>query len=349
MGFSDVFFVEAATYARLDTSNTFTGNDLTIYSETVFFGDDMYLINETGPAYFVIYSESATSDVGIDLETQTGGTFRLSTDYLTPSFKLFYTTNRVVWNPLLTIQSDGDVCFGCENPNYRIHVVGQNDQVFHIESTANTASIFAVGNGDSTFVAKTQFGRSNLEFDSPNSIWQISGRQSTNDITIRHTTLRPIPFADPVMTIKSNGYIAMGGETPLHHLHVKGSGEQMVSVQSTDGRAAVDLQGGSTYRYQWSNEPPATGSLVLNHYNGSVWVSPPRLTVSSSGYLGINVTTPDKILDIGGDTVKIRTPRTIGSGSADGIQGEICWDAGYIYVCVATNSWKRSSLSVIPG
>ena len=30
---------------------------------------------------------------------------------------------------------------------------------------------------------------------------------------------------------------------------------------------------------------------------------------------------------------------------ANGQAGQICWDANYLYVCVATNTWKRVALS----
>lgn len=33
------------------------------------------------------------------------------------------------------------------------------------------------------------------------------------------------------------------------------------------------------------------------------------------------------------------------SASANGTAGQIAWDSSYIYVCTATNTWKRSALS----
>ena len=36
---------------------------------------------------------------------------------------------------------------------------------------------------------------------------------------------------------------------------------------------------------------------------------------------------------------------TPASASATGIAGEIAWDANYLYVCTATNTWKRVALS----
>ena len=38
------------------------------------------------------------------------------------------------------------------------------------------------------------------------------------------------------------------------------------------------------------------------------------------------------------------TPTTKTASSA-GVAGQICWDANYIYVCTATNTWKRSALT----
>jgi hypothetical protein len=37
-------------------------------------------------------------------------------------------------------------------------------------------------------------------------------------------------------------------------------------------------------------------------------------------------------------------PLTTKASTDPGIAGQICWDANYIYVCTATNTWKRTSL-----
>jgi hypothetical protein len=37
--------------------------------------------------------------------------------------------------------------------------------------------------------------------------------------------------------------------------------------------------------------------------------------------------------------------RTPASAGADGVAGTICWDASYIYVCTASNTWKRAAIS----
>jgi hypothetical protein len=37
--------------------------------------------------------------------------------------------------------------------------------------------------------------------------------------------------------------------------------------------------------------------------------------------------------------------QTPSSSSATGKQGSLCWDANYVYVCTATNTWKRATLN----
>lgn len=46
---------------------------------------------------------------------------------------------------------------------------------------------------------------------------------------------------------------------------------------------------------------------------------------------------------IGADNVNFNTPPA--NSSATGTQGMIATDSNYIYVCVATNTWKRVALS----
>lgn len=48
---------------------------------------------------------------------------------------------------------------------------------------------------------------------------------------------------------------------------------------------------------------------------------------------------------IASDKLRVSTAKTPASATADGNAGDICWDANYIYVCVATNSWKRIAIA----
>jgi hypothetical protein len=63
------------------------------------------------------------------------------------------------------------------------------------------------------------------------------------------------------------------------------------------------------------------------------------------GHLGIFTSTPTAAIDVNANTIRVRTAKTPASATATGNAGDICWDANYVYVCVATNTWKRSALT----
>jgi hypothetical protein len=65
----------------------------------------------------------------------------------------------------------------------------------------------------------------------------------------------------------------------------------------------------------------------------------------------INFTENGPTIAIGGLTIasgtkfRILGSRTIASATSSGEEGEICWDANYLYICAATNTWKRIPLT----
>ena len=58
--------------------------------------------------------------------------------------------------------------------------------------------------------------------------------------------------------------------------------------------------------------------------------------------------TSDGDLQLTGDTVRVPTERTITNANDTGVKGDICWDSSYIYVCVATDTWKRVAIATWP-
>ncbi len=67
----------------------------------------------------------------------------------------------------------------------------------------------------------------------------------------------------------------------------------------------------------------------------------------SANNVGIGVSDPDPgvTLDISGSAIRLRQPNTPANASSPGVQGEIRWDTNYIYICVATDTWKRVAIS----
>jgi hypothetical protein len=67
--------------------------------------------------------------------------------------------------------------------------------------------------------------------------------------------------------------------------------------------------------------------------------------ITGNGSVGIGTASPTQLLDINSNGIRIRNSKTPSSSSDTCNQGDMAWDSGYVYVCVATNSWKRANLS----
>ena len=124
-----------------------------------------------------------------------------------------------------------------------------------------------------------------------------------------------------------------------------------ISVTGTEQLEAV--QSGTSVRVtsqQIANLSPAgtvtTVSVVTaNGVSGSVAdpASTPAITLTLGAITPTSVTTSG--LDVDSDSIRVRTAKTPASASATGTQGQIAWDANYLYVCTATNTWKRSAIT----
>mgnify|MGYP003654797961 CR=1 FL=1 len=69
------------------------------------------------------------------------------------------------------------------------------------------------------------------------------------------------------------------------------------------------------------------------------------LMAAGSGAAAVATFNSNGNFGITGNTLNIPVTRTPASASATGTAGDICWDASYVYVCVATDTWKRAAIS----
>lgn len=99
----------------------------------------------------------------------------------------------------------------------------------------------------------------------------------------------------------------------------------------------------------------AGSSVVINAYAGYFGAPTIGSTLNFSVYaegkgyfgsnVGIGINVPTALLDINSDILRLRTSKTPASAAAAGNAGDICWDSGYIYVCVAASTWKRVAIA----
>ena len=128
-------------------------------------------------------------------------------------------------------------------------------------------------------------------------------------------------------------YTGEGGTGDLRYTLNKQSPSATVSFlfqSDWSGRAEIGLTG-------------SDGLSLRVSPDGANWTD--GLSVASDGKVGVNTSNPTEALDINADAARLRTARTPASASAPGAPGTICWDADYVYVCVAADTWKRAALS----
>lgn len=114
-----------------------------------------------------------------------------------------------------------------------------------------------------------------------------------------------------------------------------------------------DAEGATQFR-RWklrqTSDAESTGNVgsnfAMSRYDDTgSFIDSPIFISRSNGRVGFGVTDPAVRVDVGDDRIRLRTARTPASATAFGNQGDICWDANFVYVCVAPSTWKRAALS----
>lgn len=120
----------------------------------------------------------------------------------------------------------------------------------------------------------------------------------------------------------------------------KYAGDKIVGL-SSDAKPNNIPDGATFYETDTLKSYIKTGANTWN------WIANTTFSenITTSGNVGIGTTLPTTKLDANTDIIRIRNSKTPASNTAEGNQGDICWDADYIYVCTAANNWVRSALS----
>lgn len=194
----------------------------------------------------------------------------------------------------------------------------------------------------------------------------IGGTGTTSTLTLRSTSGVGASGADIIfqtgnngateaMRILNSGFVGIATPTPRFSLSIGATTSTSTATPNT-----IDLGGSYSNAAAanpklrvWHDGTNSMGfGISLNQFEylvpagtSNVWYigTTEVMRISTGGGLGINCV-PTVYLDVDATTMRLRQARTPATGSA-GAVGEICWDSGYVYVCVATNTWKRATLN----
>jgi len=125
------------------------------------------------------------------------------------------------------------------------------------------------------------------------------------------------------------GFIVTGStDTSLSGLVNRGmmvTGDGLVGISTGTPGAALDVV--------------ATG-ITPDHY-AQIWRNSDGTVVASMTATGL---LQAEKLDVNGDVFRVAVSSTITNSNDPCNAGEIRWDASFVYICVAANSWRRATL-----
>ncbi len=165
---------------------------------------------------------------------------------------------------------------------------------------------------------------------------------------------------------KTVGGLGIGATAPEHRLDlVKTAGSLQYPLKIQNKHADGALQGiGMLFRIAGTETGRGKGAIAY-YSTAPSWnkgdlhilqntasdtsvaaITDSVMVIKNDGKVGIGAAiVPTAKLDIDSDIVRLRTAKTPATAGATGNAGDICWDANYMYVCVATNTWKRVAIA----
>ena len=161
---------------------------------------------------------------------------------------------------------------------------------------------------------------------------------------------------------RSAGYfsrLAVGTNSTTNDIEVLSSGHATMLLDSSLSNSnstgiTINTVGDSAIaRMAFKKSGVSRGGFFFRHgatsgaekFGISVAGGSDKLVVTGDGKIGCLTDSPATSFDVNSNSIRIRTSQTPATASATGTQGEIAWDADYIYVCTAANTWKRAAIS----
>ena len=186
-------------------------------------------------------------------------------------------------------------------------------------------------------------GKVGIGTEIPDSQLHLSST-STDDLLFLETT-EDSNSASPVIKLKRNSGSPADADY-LGQLKFQGENDadQNVTYAKITAKIGSVSDGAEQGIIEFANMKNGSSGITARFKHDALQlVNSTNLTVDGS--LGIGTTSPTESLDIDSDSIRLRQSKTPSSASDTGKAGQIAWDSEYIYICIATNTWKRAALS----
>lgn len=177
-------------------------------------------------------------------------------------------------------------------------------------------------------------------------------------------------FTGILGSVGATGYSIRDIVGGVDRIHIPlATGNVLINTTTDNGTDKLQVSGSvaTTGNLKIKSSTPGSGVVITDNVTNSIFANivvqstygEIQIGTASVGYdkplvlqrLGANVligtTTDDgsNKLQVNGNGIRIATAQTPASATAAGTTGTVAWDTNYIYVCTATNTWKRAALS----
>lgn len=207
--------------------------------------------------------------------------------------------------------------------------------------TVQTTGVFSHALGTAGAPTITFTGDTDTGFYSPGANQLALSTNSTGRLFVDATGRVGVATASPYRTQTIRGT----GEILQFDLNTTTNGSY-ASIAWNGGGVDLGASAQSAEIRGYREGGTAWGALAF-HTRDASGTSLERVRIDSSGRLlvGTSADSGGALLQVNGDRIRVGNARTPASATATGSAGEICWDANYIYVCIATNTWKRADIA----
>jgi hypothetical protein len=208
----------------------------------------------------------------------------------------------------------------------------------------------------------------------PTSTDTLVGRNTTDTFTSKWFNSNNCAFIDPVDTTKRLGFdvststtgaitLIVSAATATRQINLPNATTTLVGTNTTDtltNKTAIGIGTSSTNAPLQFASATANRKIVLfegtnnDHQfygfgvNGNILRYQGDQTATDHVfYAATSSSASNELFRIYGvgDKFRLPTAKTPASATAAGNAGDWCWDSSFIYVCTATNTWKRVGIS----
>ena len=302
-------------------------------------------IDSSGKVYFG-NQDSAASSGYIDKQTSGDYEFKIHASTSTSVNRAITFHNRSN-TEAMRIDSLGRVGIGTDSPECDLHIEGNGVSSLRFGNIGTSANSALRISRDDTTIANNPLGY--LEFGGKDNTGNVdtahayigavagthaAGSNPTN-LTFGTTPSGSSTIAE-VMRIDESGNVGIGTSSPARQLTIQSSGAQMALLSDTTGSSVLNL--GDTAddnigRIQYDN---ANDKMVFRTNTVD------RLTIDSSGNVGIGTSSPSNILHISASAPIIRLTDT--DTSAYGLVSASATDGSLILEADAGNTVANSDM-----